>query len=394
MALNVCKMLTLAAVTVVAGACGGDEGKAAAPAKVQNAVTEAQLTTVTLTPEAVRRLGILTAAVESLTVLPTRTVGGEVVVPPGLSVTISAPTAGTVLAPENADLPGAGTRVTQGTTLMRLAPLNPDAGQTERDYQVAAARLKQAQAEADRTARLFADRLVSARENDAAQTELTSARATAEAAAAQLRLVRGGGVEAGLATLRVPSPTDGIVRGLHVASGQTVAAGTPLVDVMRTDRLWVRVPLYAGDARRIRRGAPATVHDLAGPQSGPVILAGPVTAPPSADAAASSVDLFYELRGPTGSLRPGERVGVTLPLATDATAQRELVVPLASLVRDLSGGSWVYERRDSVTFVRRRVDVTRVSGAYAILASGPRVGTIVVTAGTAELFGTEFGAGK
>lgn len=392
--MNVCKMLALAVVTVVAGACGGDEGKAAAPAKVQNAVTEAQLTTVTLTPEAVRRLGILTAAVESLTVLPTRTVGGEVVVPPGLSVTISAPTAGTVLAPENADLPGAGTRVTQGTTLMRLAPLNPDAGQTERDYQVAAARLKQAQAEADRTARLFADRLVSARENDAAQTELTSARATAEAAAAQLRLVRGGGVEAGLATLRVPSPTDGIVRGLHVASGQTVAAGTPLVDVMRTDRLWVRVPLYAGDARRIRRGAPATVHDLAGPQSGPVILAGPVTAPPSADAAASSVDLFYELRGPTGSLRPGERVGVTLPLATDATAQRELVVPLESLVRDLSGGSWVYERRDSVTFVRRRVDVTRVSGAYAILASGPRVGTIVVTAGTAELFGTEFGAGK
>jgi hypothetical protein len=106
------------------------------------------------------------------------------------------------------------------------------------------------------------------------------------------------------------------------------------------------------------------------------------------------VDLYYELRGSAAPLRPGERVGVTLSLTSAATSERGLGVPLTALVRDLSGGSWVYERTDSVTFVRRRVEVARVANGYAILALGPKKGTSVVTAGSAELFGTEFGAGK
>ena len=93
-------------------------------------------------------------------------------------------------------------------------------------------------------------------------------------------------------------------------------------------------------------------------------------------------------------MRPGERVGITLPLTGASTTERGLAVPLTALVRDMNGGSWVYERKDSLTFIRRRVEVSRVSGSYAILAQGPKPGTPVVTAGSAELFGTEFGAGK
>ncbi|MEJ7811102.1 MAG: hypothetical protein WKG32_11885, partial [Gemmatimonadaceae bacterium] len=68
--------------------------------------------------------------------------------------------------------------------------------------------------------------------------------------------------------------------------------------------------------------------------------------------------------------------------------------PAAAIVRDMSGGSWVYERMDSLTFARRRVEVARVVGGRAVLAIGPKAGTPVVIAGAAELFGTEFGAGK
>jgi multidrug efflux pump subunit AcrA (membrane-fusion protein) len=181
-----------------------------------------------------------------------------------------------------------------------------------------------------------------------------------------------------------------VVRELRAAPGQTVAAGAPLAEIMRTDRVWIRVPVYAGDAASFARGAGATVHGLAGPQSGSTLRAVPVTAPPSADAAAASVDLYYEVRG--GSLRPGERVGITIPLA--GAAALGLVVPLSAVVRDMSGGSWVYERADSVTFVRRRVEVARVVDGRAVLSLGPALGTPVVTAGAAELFGTEFGAGK
>lgn len=374
-------------------ACGGSKEKPAAPATVENATTETALTTITLTPDAVRRLGIQTARVESLTVLPTRTVGGEIVVPPGLSVTVAAPMAGTVLPPSSGVTPTAGARVRRGAQLLRLAALPPDIGQAERNYQVAAAHLRQAQAEAERTARLFAERLVSARENERAQDDLATARATASAAAGQLRLVRGGGAAgSGVSVLVVSAPTDGVVRVLNAAPGQIVAPGTALAEIMRTDRLWVRVPVYAGDVTNVRRNAPAIVHGLGGPQSGPATTAVPISAPPSADASAASVDLFYELRGTVPLRRPGERVGVTLPLT--GLGERGLTIPLDALVRDMSGGSWVYERADSITFVRRRVEVARVSGPVAVLSLGPKPGTPIVTAGSAELFGVEFGAGK
>ena len=384
----------LAATALVLLACSKKAEKPApAAAKVDNPVGEAALTTVKLTPDAVRRLGIQTAPVDSLAAMPTRTVGGEIIVPPGLSVIVTAPVAGRVLASEAGSFPPPGARVTRGAILMRISPLPPDLAQAGRDNEIAVARLRQAQAEAERTARLFAERLVSARDHEKAQAELATARATASTAAAQYSMVRGGAASGSVAALAIASPSDGVVRLMSAAPGQTVSAGAPLLEVMRTDRLWVRVPLYAGDANRIRRGAPASVHGLGGAGTGTTYAATPVAAPPSADANAASVDLFYEVRG-GATLRPGERVGITLPLTGASTDQRGLAVPLTALVRDMNGGSWVYERKDSLTFVRRRVEVSRVSGAYAILAQGPKPGTPVVTAGSAELFGTEFGAGK
>ncbi|MEJ7811103.1 MAG: HlyD family efflux transporter periplasmic adaptor subunit, partial [Gemmatimonadaceae bacterium] len=307
-------------------ACTGEAEKtekAAPPATVQHPVTEAELTTVRLTGEAVRRLGIETAAVESASVAPTRTVGGEVVVPPGQALTVSAPVAGTVFAPAGGAIPGAGTRVAARQPLMRLIalPADRDLLRTGQDLTIAEARLRQAQAETDRVAKLYADRLVSARDNESAQADLAAARAAHDAASAQQRLVRGGapGDASGLTSLVIASPGAGVIRTLSAAAGQSVAAGAPLAEIVRLDRLWVRVPLYAGDASRITRGAAATVHGLGGAGSGPVLRALPVAAPPSADAAAASVDLFYEVRGGS-ALRPGERVGVTLPIAGAAGA--------------------------------------------------------------------------
>lgn len=377
-------------------ACGETAPKPAPPATVEHAVTEAQLTTVTLTPEAVRRLGIETAVVESASVTPTRTIGGEVIVPPGQSLIVTAPVAGTVIPPEGGTIPAAGARVAARQTLMRLIALPPDRDllRTQQDLAVAEARLRQAQAEADRVARLFADRLVSARDNERAQADLEAAKANHEAAAAQQNLMRRGAPidTKGLNPLTIIAPEGGVIRSLNAGSGQAVAAGAPLAEIVRLDRLWVRVPVYAGDARRIVRGAEASVHGLTGVQSGPVLRATPVAAPPSADPTAASVDLYYEIRGGGSALRPGERVGVTVPLV--ATAEEALVVPLAAIVRDMSGGSWVYERSDSTVFIRRRVEIARVVAGRAVLSLGPKPGTAVVVAGAAELFGTEFGAGK
>ena len=383
-------------LSLVALACGDTPAKSAPPAQVKNAVTEAQLTSVTLTSEAVRRLGIETAPVESLAVGASREVGGEVIVPPGQTLIVAAPVAGTVLAPTSVSIPSAGSRVAAGQPLMRLVALPSDRDMTrvQQEVEVAQARLRQARAEADRVAKLFADRLVSARDHENAQAELVAAQAAFDAAAGVDALVRGssGKDVPGLTALAIAAPGGGVIRALHVAPGQRVAAGAPLAEIIRVDQLWIRVAVYAGDASRIARSAEATVHGLGGAESGPLLRASPVPAPPSADPTAASVDLFYEVRGGTTQLRPGERVGVTIPLASSATPA--LVVPLAAIVRDMNGGSWVYERTDSTTFTRRRVEVSRVIGGRAVLARGPKRGTPVVTGGAAELFGTEFGAGK
>ncbi len=385
---------------VVAALIGCSDKKpdlAAPAAKVSNPTTEAQLTTVKLSLEAVTRLGIATATVESATVAPGRTLGGEVMAPPGHTLVVSAPVAGTILAPIGAAAPQAGARVTRGQALMRLAalPADRDLMRTQEYLDVARARLQQMQREADRTARLHAEQLVSTRDHERAQADLVAARAAFETADAQHRLVTGGARNAGgVAALVITAPASGTILSLTAGPGQTVAAGTPLVEIVELDRLWVRVPMYAGDASSVNRRANATVQLLGDEASSTfAALRGvPVTAPPTANAGAASVDLYYAIDGGAARLRPGQRVSVTVPLT--ATGSRELAIPLSAVVHDIYGGAWAYERVDSVTFVRRRIEVARVAGKVAVLARGPAVGTVVVTDGAAELFGVEFGPGK
>jgi hypothetical protein len=54
----------------------------------------------------------------------------------------------------------------------------------------------------------------------------------------------------------------------------------------------------------------------------------------------------------------------------------------------------VYEKTGDRSYTRRRVVVRYVAADTAVLESGPPPGTTVVTAGAAELFGTETGFSK
>ena len=79
---------------VLAFGCGSDEpppAAKAAPATVQQPRTEAELTTVTLSPEAVQRLGVETAEARVEKVSEVRTLGGEIVVPEGRAIAVTVP---------------------------------------------------------------------------------------------------------------------------------------------------------------------------------------------------------------------------------------------------------------------------------------------------------------
>lgn len=384
------RMLGVALLTVVA--CGKEPpAKSAPPATVEHGVAEAQLTTITLSAEAFERLGIRVTPAESGGGAATRMVGGEVMSPPGQALSISAPAAGTVLAPENGTLPLAGRRVAAGEPLLRLLALPPNQAAVREAFAVSRARLTEAEAEAKRVADLYGERLVAARDQERAQANLAAARAAFETATAQVAQVERGTGTGGLAPLLIAAPASGVVRMVAVGVGQAVAAGALLLEVVGVDRLWVRVPLFAGDARAVARGRAAVVSPLGGGSTS--VMAQPVVGPPMADPGAASVDLFYELRASAANFRPGERVNIAIPLAGRDVGSA-VVVPTAALVLDAYGGTWVYQRIDSLKFARRRVEVLRVVEDRAFLSRGLAVGSNVVVAGAAELFGTEFGAGK
>ena len=68
-----------------------------------------------------------------------------------------------------------------------------------------------------------------------------------------------------------------------------------------------------------------------------------------------------------------------------------LAVPVAALLYDEAGATWVYTTTEPLTYVRYRVTVARIDGDVANLRSGPPAGTAVVTVGAAELLGSENG---
>ena len=72
---------------------------------------------------------------------------------------------------------------------------------------------------------------------------------------------------------------------MSVASGQTVAAAAPLVQIAQVNTLWVRVPVFAGDVEQIETSQPASVKRLGG--SSVPLLAKRVTAPLKGDPAAA-----------------------------------------------------------------------------------------------------------
>jgi hypothetical protein len=329
--------LRISVFMLVASLIHAAGGKSTSPAKVENAVKETELATIKLTQQAEQRLGIALVEVTRKKVALSRLFGGEVIVP---------------LAPKGET--ATGYFPLSSATPDELLKLADQQAVADGDIEKAKVQLEAAQLTLKRAARLV-------------QGEVGSARAL-EDATAQVRLAE---------------------KALEVAKTRRALLGAPLAEALRGQHVWVRVPVYVGELKVIDAAKEARIGSVEERPGQTSLLAKPVVAPPSANALAATVDLFYQVE--SGVLRPGHRVSVSLPLRGHAES---LVVPWAAIIHDIHGNTWVYENIAPQTFARRRVQVVRVVGNDAVLASGPKPGTKVVTDGAAELFGAEFGSGK
>lgn len=370
-------------------ACGGAREVPAPPPQVvtRSHGDEAALASVTLTAEAIARLGIEVATVEARAVARTRMLPGEVVARPGGIITITAPVPGLVLAA--GALPKVGAEVARGQTLARLVPLaavdRDLRAQAQSRIAAADARLVAGNSRVQRAEKLIDSGAGSMRAAEDARVERDIAEAELRAAQARLRMIDRTPLASDVATV-LRAPFAAVIRQVLVADGQAVGGGAGLVELVAQDPLWVRLPVQAGERGTIAAG-PVQVTPLGA--ASPTIVATPEVGPPSADAAGGTVDLYFVLPA-DAPLLLGERVRVDVPIAGDA---RSSVVPRAAIVHDTHGGAWVYVQIGEGRYDRRRVEVAGVSGDSVALTRGPEVGARVVVAGAVDLYGTEFGAG-
>lgn len=375
---------------------------AAPPAEVTKPLKEDQIATIKLPPESMRGLALAMGVVETKPIRRLHVYSGEIAIPAGKTVIFSAPLAGTLKAPAGG-VPQPGQTVKKGQKLFELLPLLTPEGRAmimtqrldvEGQYKSAFAQREQLESAFHRAENLFKKQTGSKRQVEEAEAAFKSAAATADAAKARLDLLAkiAANFENGTAApIAIESPEEGMLRNISALSGQYVPAGATLFEVARLEQVWIRVPVYVGDQPTIDAAIDALIGNLAGRGDDPKQQAKPVAAPPSANATAGTVDLFYELDNRDRKYSPGQRVGVTL---TERSEAKSLTVPNSAIVLDIYGGAWVYEQTAERTFVRQRVLVRYVNGDTAVLANGPPAGTKVVTAGAAELFGAETGFTK
>ncbi len=367
--------------------------KAEAPAKVENAVKEPDLATIKLSLQAETRLGIETAAIAIQPVAETREFAGEIVLPPDRTTAVAAPMGGT-LADNSSGSAVVGMFVRKGQTLYRLTPfLTPERDlrlQIERDIAAADTRAEAARIRFNRAEQLLRDKAGSEKAVQQTREELDLAENDLKAARSRLERFDSKPLTSDY-SITITAPRDGILTKVLVNSGQAVGGGSPLLEIANLSSVWIRVPVYVGDLREIASNQSAKIHNLADSHGAISRSARPVKALPSADALSNTADLYFELANADGSLRPGQRLGVTLSLRGKTES---LTVPWSAVVYDINGGAWVYENTAPQTYVRRRIEISRVVNSLAALSRGPAAGTKIATTGVAELFGTEFSTGK
>lgn len=373
--------------------------KSHTPATVNKIVKEEDLNTITLSEEAEKRIGLTVAPIEKKPLRRVRVYGGEVAVPIGRTVLVAAPLTGVLKVPPSGEVRGGQTVKARQAVFQLMPLLTPDGratlsaslADTEGQVNNAKTQVQLTTIALDRAKRVFKEGAGSQRQVDEADAAHNLAIKTLDAVMARQAILNKvvGDAESGTAApIVIEAPGDGLIRTISALPGQTVPSGAALFEVIDISTIWIRVPLPVGDLDAIDSTMPAQIGKLSASSGTKLQTAQPVSAPPSANPISATVDVFYEMPNPDGKFIPGQRVGVSVPLADGAT---NLTVPWAAVVFDIHGGTWVFEQLGEYRYARRRVVIGHSVGADAVLAGGPAMGTNVVTAGAQELFGAETG---
>jgi len=195
----------------------------------------------------------------------------------------------------------------------------------------------------------------------AAQAQMDAAKAHEDALAVQLSYAR------------VLSPINGVISERLVNVGEVASAGMPLVSIVDISQLRAVANVPVKDAETTKLGRPARVAGPDGDIAGTVAVVSP-----SANANATTVEVWVQIPNPGERLKPGATARVSI---IAETIQNTLVVPAAALLNGDSGRQKVMVVSSDSVAHERMVAVGVRQGDRVQILSGVQQGDQVVTSG-------------
>ncbi|MHC5211985.1 MAG: efflux RND transporter periplasmic adaptor subunit [Planctomycetota bacterium] len=322
-------------------------------------------------------------------------VPARVVLAEGAAAHVAAPVAGRLVAHGGGPLPLTGDHVEAGQDLAFVEPplsleWSLAAVQVERDLAAAGARLRFADLDHERVARLRQSGLSTQQQLDESARDLEVARGAAEAArAARARLdetrARSGptGAAAGADAPRfaLHAPIAGSVVGAGRVVGESVEAGDLLFRIVDPARLWVegRVSEFdlgqLGEAPRAMVSLPALPgrrFEVGGTVENRLLAIGP-----EIDQRSRTAVIRYALADPDGAVMPG--MLASLEIARDVV-DAAVTIPVEAVVMD-QGLPTVYVMAEGEMFERRDVELGLADGDLVEVLAGVEPGEHVATRG-------------
>jgi len=157
------------------------------------------------------------------------------------------------------------------------------------------------------------------------------------------------------------SPLDGMVRERHVTAGQYIAAGSPVVTIVRMHPLRLRVAVPEREAQDVRIGQVTRVT-VEGDER---VYEGRVArVSPAIDESTRTLMVEAEIPNPKGALRPGSFANAELVMSGD---ERAVLVPTSSIVT-FAGVDKVLVVKDGRVSERRVTTGRRENGRTEIVA--------------------------
>ena len=267
-------------------------------------------------------------------------------------------------------------------------------------------RLAQAQRELRRSQNLLAVGAAPRKRVEEAQTAVKVAEEEVASAGKQVSLLgeQIKSAQAGQSIFRSPvvrqpsrnfpliAPVTGIIDQIKATSGQQVASGVELLNIVNLSTVLLEAQVFEKDLALVRESTRASFTSSA--LLGEVYTLGTadgdgrlVSIGQTVNDQTRTVPVIYEVKNPLNRLKDGNFIEITIDTSGD---RKVLAVPKSAVVRE-QGDTFVFVFDGGETFERRQVALGAEGADFYEIASGLKEGERVVIEGVYQLRTTQAG---